>query len=85
LKAQLVLRHRHEQLEQLIRLLEFVLPRRRPHEEAGHHGLADVHGVERGGKPGIAEPEADGAANGRLVALDQQARRILVASPHLLD
>ena len=60
-------------------------PGGRPHEEAGHHRLADVGPVEPAVQPRVAQPHPHLAADHRLVALDQLARRLIVAGANPTD
>ena len=85
LLGQLVPGHDHQQSQQLVGLLEVILARGRPHEEAGHHRLADVGPVESAVEPRIAQPHSHLAADDRLVALDQLTGRLVVAGANPAD
>ena len=51
LTGQLVAGHDHQQLYELIGLVQVVLPRGGADEEAAHDRLADVHGIEQAADP----------------------------------
>ena len=66
--------HAHKQADELFGLVQFVLARGRTHEEAGKHGLADVHRVQHRraiaggaaaakGGPGSESPARSGATS----------------------
>jgi hypothetical protein len=71
--------HDHQQPEQLVGLVQFVLPRGHPHEEAGHYRLADIRPVEPAVEPRVAEAHPHLATDHRLVALDQLTGGLVVA------
>ena len=47
LVGQLIVGHGHEQLEQLLGLVQIILPGGGPHEETAEHRLAHIHGIEK--------------------------------------
>ncbi len=78
LKRQLVLRHGHQQLEQIGSVLEVVLAGRRAHKEAFKDGLADVHRVKDPVHAGVVEPQPHLAADDWLVLPDEVHGRLFV-------
>ena len=85
LRGELVPGHGREQLEQLLRGLQLVLPRGHPDEEAGQDRLADVHRFKHAPEPRIGKPKSHGAADRRLVGPDQLRGRIGVAGTDSSD
>src|SRR5205085_5715763 len=80
LVEQLVAGHGGQQAQQLIGRVEVVLAAGGADEEAEQDRLADVHRVTGAAQAGVGETEADGPADGRLVAADQLGGSRLVAA-----
>ena len=72
-----------EQFPELGRLIQVVLPRRRAHEEAGQHRLADIHRIEDPAQARIAQVQPNFQADRRLVAAHQLGRRLPVAGANV--
>src|SRR5262249_53884128 len=81
----LVVGHDGQEAEELLRPVDLVLPQGGADEEAGEDGLADVGGVEQTAEAGVVELNADGAADGGLVATDEGHGRVLVSAADELD
>ena len=76
---QFVLGHFNQQGDELPRLAQIVGSRGCAEEEAGQHGLTDVHRVELAAQGRIGQSSTDGDANGRLIPPDDDLRRLGIA------
>src|SRR6516165_3533654 len=81
-RRQLLACHRDQELEQLLRSIQIILTRCRPHEKACQHGLAYVHGIEKATKTLILEMEPDLAADEWFVFSHQRQRSLFVPAPN---
>ncbi len=75
----------HQQPDQLVGPLQVELAGRRPHEEAGHHRLADVVAVEPAVQSRLPQPDPHHAAHHRPVALQQLVGGPIIASADATD
>src|SRR5262249_7950883 len=78
---ELLAAHADQQLEQLPRVVQVVLPQGGAHEETAEDRLADVHGIEEAAQARVDEADADGPADGRLVQPDPFPARPLAPGP----
>jgi hypothetical protein len=67
-----------QELDELIRLLQIVLPQSRTGEETGENRLTDVHGIEDAPQSVVAQIEPHRPANVRLILPHQFGRGVRV-------
>jgi hypothetical protein len=85
LPGQFIPRDGGEQFEELVGIFQVVLAEGSADEEGGEHGLADIHRFDQAAEPRVAEPDPHGAADCRLVALDELRGRPLIAGTDTPD
>src|SRR5262249_45843426 len=73
----LVARHADQQADEVLRPAQVVLTQSRAQEEAAEDGLADVHRVEAPAQEGVAQEEADLAADFGFVTADEVGGGVL--------
>ena len=85
LVSDLVAGDAHQQLQQLLGLVQVILAGGGPDEEVGQHRLADVRRIQEAPQLRVGQADADGDADGRLVAAHQLRRRRPVPGAHPAD
>ena len=85
LRSQLVARHGHQQVLELLRLVQLILAGAGPHKETGQDRLTNVRRVEQPAQGGVMQPAPHFQADNALELPDQLRGRLFVAGPNAPD